>query len=37
MYWEYILVWKKYETFKKLGNQFKEIFKFSLLIFFILL
>ena len=32
MYWEYILVWKKYETFKKLGNQFKEIFKFSLLI-----
>lgn len=32
IYWEYILIWKKYETFKKLGNQFKEIFKFSLLI-----
>lgn len=32
IYWEYILIWKKYETFKQLGNQFKEIFKFSLLI-----
>ena len=29
-YWEYIIIWERYETFKKLGYNIKDILKFSL-------